>query len=83
MLTKGLIEDLINKYDIINGAKYFSFDGLQNYLVFMSTRASFEYVNTNDNSDYYNKIELWKLHFLQRWLIYLLVLVEWNLKESV
>ena len=29
---------MINKYSIFNGAKYFSSDGLQNYLVFISTR---------------------------------------------
>ena len=32
--TKGLTVDLVGKY----GAKYFSSDGLQNYLVFISTR---------------------------------------------
>ena len=36
--TKRLTEDLINKYSILNGAKYFSSDELQNYLVFVSTR---------------------------------------------
>ena len=36
--TKGLTKNLINKYCILNGAKYFSSDGLQNYLVFMSSR---------------------------------------------
>ena len=35
---KGLTEDSINKYSILHGAKYFSSDGLQNYLVFVSTR---------------------------------------------
>ena len=29
---------MINKYNILNGEKYFSSDGLQNYLVFTSTR---------------------------------------------
>ena len=33
-----LTEDLINKYSILHGAKYFSSDGLQNYLVFVSAR---------------------------------------------
>ena len=31
---KGLTADLINKYSILNGTKYFSPNGLQNYLVF-------------------------------------------------
>ena len=34
MSTKGLSKDLINKDSILNGAKYFSLDGLHNYLVF-------------------------------------------------
>ena len=34
--TKGLTEDLTNKYSIVNGVKYFSSNGLQNYLVFFS-----------------------------------------------
>ena len=29
---------MVNKYSIFNGAKYFFSDGLQNYLVFISTR---------------------------------------------
>ena len=29
---------MISKYSIFNGAKYFSSEGLQNYLVFISTR---------------------------------------------
>ena len=32
--TKGLKKDLINKYNILNGAKYFSLGIFQNYLVF-------------------------------------------------
>ena len=31
--TKGLTNDLTNKYSILNGAKYFSSDRLQNYLL--------------------------------------------------
>ena len=34
--TKELIEDSINKYKILNGAKYFSSSLLQNCLVFIS-----------------------------------------------
>ena len=48
--TKGLKEDLINKFSILNGAKY---NGLQNYLVFISTR----YIKTINNST--SNIESW------------------------
>ena len=33
--TKGLTKDLIDKFSILNGAKYFSSKILQNYLVFL------------------------------------------------
>ena len=33
--TKGLTKDLINKFSILNGAKYFSSEIFQNYLVFI------------------------------------------------
>ena len=36
--TKGITEDLINKFKFLNGAKQFSIDGLQNHLVFKSFR---------------------------------------------
>ena len=42
--TKGLKADLINKYSILNGAKYFSSNTLQNYLVSMSTKYSIAYI---------------------------------------
>ena len=32
--TKGLTANIINKYSILNGTKWFSLNGLQNYLVF-------------------------------------------------
>ena len=38
---KGLTEDLINKYSILNGAKYFSLDGLQKYIVFWESQVQF------------------------------------------
>ena len=38
IITKGLTENLINEFSILNGAKYFSSDGLQKYLVFISAR---------------------------------------------
>ena len=34
MLTKALTKDLISKYGILNGSKYFSLDGSPNILVF-------------------------------------------------
>ena len=37
---------MINKYSILNGAKYFSSDGLQNYLVCISTRRNQSIKNT-------------------------------------
>ena len=34
MLTKGLTKEFVNKFSILNGAKYFFFSGIfQNYLV--------------------------------------------------
>ena len=53
--TKGLTKDLINKYSILNGGKYFSSDGLQNYLVFISTRRIYRISKDGSN----NKTELW------------------------
>ena len=51
--TKGLTADLINKYSI-NAVKYFYSNGLQNYLVFVSTIFSINYISDNTN-----KIKLW------------------------
>ena len=39
--TKGLTKDLLNVYNILNGAKYFSSGMLQNYLIFLSTKKYF------------------------------------------
>ena len=41
--TKGLTKDLINKYKILNGTKYFSSAILQNYLVFISGNKYFKF----------------------------------------
>ena len=46
---------MINKYSILNGAKFFCSDGLQNYLVFIPTRCI--YWISKDGSD--RKIESW------------------------
>ena len=43
-------------YSILNGAKYFSPDGLQNYLVFVSTRR-IEWINIDD---WYSRVVLWR-----------------------
>ena len=40
--TKGLTKDMVNKYRILNGAKYFSSGVLQNYIVFISASKSIE-----------------------------------------
>ena len=54
--TKGLRKDLINKYSIFNGAKKFSSDGLQNYLVFIPATRIYCISKNGSNS----KIESWK-----------------------
>ena len=36
--TKGLTKDLINKFNIPNGAKYFSSGIFQSYLVFLPSK---------------------------------------------
>ena len=36
--TKGLTKDLINKFSILNGAKYFSLGIFQNYFVFIPAK---------------------------------------------
>ena len=38
MSTKGLTKDLINKFSILNGTKYFSERIFQNYLVFLTAK---------------------------------------------
>ena len=38
MPTKGLTKDLINRYSILNGAKYFYSGILQNYLIFIPAK---------------------------------------------
>ena len=48
---------MINKYDILNGAKIFSLDGSQNYLLFISTRQIY-WISKNCRD---SKTELWKL----------------------
>ena len=42
--TKGLTKDLINKFSILNGAKYFSLGIFLNYLVFTEAKSSIKYL---------------------------------------
>ena len=41
--TKGFTKDLINKFSILNGAKYFSLKIFQNYLAFIPTKKYIKY----------------------------------------
>ena len=52
--TKRLRKDLINKFSIFNGAKYFSSGIFQNYSVFIPVRKYIEYFTGT------TRIELWK-----------------------
>ena len=52
--TKGLAKDLIDKFSILNGAKYFSSGIFQNYLVFIPAN---KYINYFTGT---TRIESWK-----------------------
>ena len=41
--TKGLIKDLINKFSILNGVKYFSSGIFKNYLLFIQAKQYIKY----------------------------------------
>ena len=41
---KALTKDLINKFSILNGAKYFSSEIFQNYLVFIPAKNYIKYI---------------------------------------
>ena len=43
--TKGLTKALINKFSILNGAKYFSLGILLNYLVFTEAKNYIKYLS--------------------------------------
>ena len=49
--TKRLIKDLINKFGILNGAKYFSSGISQNYLVFIPAKRYIKYLNDTTQID--------------------------------
>ena len=52
--TKGLTKDLINKFSILNGAKYFSLAIFQNYLVSIPAKKCIKYFSGT------TRIEIWK-----------------------
>ena len=52
--TKGLTKDLINKFSIVNGAKYFSSVIFQNYLVFIPAKKYIKYFSGT------TRIDSWK-----------------------
>ena len=54
--TKGLTKDLINKFSILNWAKYFSSGLFQNNLVFIQTKKYIKYFSDT------SRIESWKLN---------------------
>ena len=43
MSTKGLTKDLINKFSILHGPKYFSSEMFQKYLVFIPAKKYIKY----------------------------------------
>ena len=52
--TKGLTKDLIDKFSVLNGAKYFSLGIFQNYLVFTPAR---KYIKCFTST---TQVESWK-----------------------
>ena len=49
--TKGLTKDLINKFSILNGAKYFPSGIFQNYLAFIPATKKINYFNGTNRID--------------------------------
>ena len=54
MSTKGLTKYLINKFIILNGAKYLSLEIIQNYEVFIQAKKYVRYLSGT------TQIDLWK-----------------------
>ena len=54
MSTKRLTKDLVSKFSILNGAKYFSSGIFQNYLVFIPTKKYIKYFSGT------TRIDSWK-----------------------
>ena len=51
--TKGLTKDLINKFSIIKGVKYFSSGIFQNHLLFITAKEFIKYFRGNNWIDAY------------------------------
>ena len=51
---KGLTKDLIDKFSILNGVKYFSLGIFKNYLVFITAKKYIEYFSGT------TRIKSWK-----------------------
>ena len=51
---KGLTKNLMNKFSILNGLKYFSSEIFQNYLVFIPAKKYIKYFSGT------TRIDLWK-----------------------
>ena len=56
--TKGLTKDLINKFSVLNGAKYFSSGIFQNYLVFTSAKKYIKYLRGTTQIDSWKSNEM-------------------------
>ena len=54
MSTKGLTKDLINKFSILNGVNFFSWEIFQNYLLFIPGKKYIKYFSGT------TWIDLWK-----------------------
>ena len=55
--TIELKKDWINTYSILNGSKYFSSHGLQNYLVFITTDKYFSFFSDTSKKMIYRKLK--------------------------
>ena len=53
MSAKGLRKDLINKFSIFNGAKYFSSGIFQNYLVLIPAKKYIKYFSDTTQIDWW------------------------------
>ena len=60
MSTKGLAKTLINKFSILNGAKYFSSGIFQNYLVFILAKNALSVLVVLRGLTCGNIMECWK-----------------------
>ena len=49
--TKGLTKDLINKFSILKGTKYFSSGIFQNYLVFIAAKKCIKFFSGSTQID--------------------------------